>query len=50
MCPNPNGFRDRAISLYSSKVVNKKEMLRTVSNTRIYCSNDKGGIFVVYLV
>jgi hypothetical protein len=25
----PNGFRDRAISLYSSKIVYKKEILRT---------------------
>jgi hypothetical protein len=32
MCPIPNGFRDRAISLYSSKTVDKKEILRTVSN------------------
>jgi hypothetical protein len=28
MCPIPNGFRDRAISLYSSKTVDKKEILR----------------------
>jgi hypothetical protein len=28
MCPIPNGFRDRAISLYSSKIVDKKEILR----------------------
>jgi hypothetical protein len=48
MCPIPNGFRDRAISLYSSKIVDKKEILRTVSNTGIYFSNDKVGI--VYLV
>jgi hypothetical protein len=27
-CPIPNGFRDRAISLYSSKTVDKKEILR----------------------
>jgi hypothetical protein len=40
MCPIPNGFRDRANSLYSSKVVEKKEILRTVSNTGIYCSTD----------
>jgi hypothetical protein len=33
MCLIPNGFRDRAISLYSSKIVDKKEMLRTVSIT-----------------
>jgi hypothetical protein len=36
MCPIPNGFRDRAISLYSSKTVAKKEILRTDSNTGIY--------------
>jgi hypothetical protein len=24
MCPIPNGFRDGAISLYSSKIVDKK--------------------------
>jgi hypothetical protein len=28
----PNGFRNRAISLCSSKIVDKKEMLHTVSN------------------
>jgi hypothetical protein len=44
----PNGFRDRAISLYSSKTVDKKEILCTVSNTGIYCSSDKVG--TVYLV
>jgi hypothetical protein len=32
MCPIPNGFRDRAISLYSWKIFDKKEILRTVSN------------------
>jgi hypothetical protein len=32
MCPIPNGFRDRAISLYSSKIVDKKEISRAVSN------------------
>jgi hypothetical protein len=41
VCPTSNGFRDRAISLYSSKIVDKKEILRTVSNTGIYCSSDK---------
>jgi hypothetical protein len=46
MCPIPNGFRDRAISLYNSKNVDKKEILRTVSG--IYCSSDKVG--TVYLV
>jgi hypothetical protein len=30
MCPIPNGSRDRAISLNSSKVVDKKVILRTV--------------------
>jgi hypothetical protein len=44
MCPIPNGFRDRAISLYSFKIVNKKEIFRIVSNTRIYCSSEKVGI------
>jgi hypothetical protein len=44
----PNGFRDRAISPYSSKMVDKKEILRTVFNTDIYCSSDKVG--TVYLV
>jgi hypothetical protein len=41
MCPIPNGFRDRAILLYSSKIADQKEILRTVSNTGIYCSSDK---------
>jgi hypothetical protein len=27
MCPLPNGVRDRAISLYRSKIVDKKEIL-----------------------
>jgi hypothetical protein len=48
MCPIPNGFRDRVISLCSSKFGVKKEILRTVSNAAIYCSNDKVG--TVYLV
>jgi hypothetical protein len=42
-CPMPNGFRDKAISLYSSKIVDKKEILRTVSNTGIYFSSGKVG-------
>jgi hypothetical protein len=37
MCSIPNCFQDRAISLYSSKFVDKKEILRTVSNNGIYC-------------
>jgi hypothetical protein len=48
MCPIPNSFRDRAILLYGSKTVNKKEILRTVSNISIYFSSEKVG--VVYLV
>jgi hypothetical protein len=48
VCPTPNGFRDRAISLYSSKIVDKKEILRTASNTCIYQSSDKvGTVFLV---
>jgi hypothetical protein len=43
MCLIPNGFRDSSISLYSSKIIDKKEILRTVSNTGIYCSSDKVG-------
>jgi predicted transport protein len=43
-----NGFRDRAILPYSSKIVDEKEILRTVSNIGIYCSGDKVG--TVYLV
>jgi hypothetical protein len=36
MCPMPNGFRDRDIALYSSKIVDKKDILPAVSNTGIY--------------
>jgi hypothetical protein len=43
MCPIPNGFRDRAIPLYSYKIFYKKEILRSVSNAGIYCSSDKVG-------
>jgi len=39
MYPIPNVFRERAISLYSCKVVDK-EILHIVSNTDIYCSID----------
>jgi hypothetical protein len=44
----PNCFRDRVISLYSSNILDKKEILRTVYNTGIYCSSDK--FRTVYLV
>ena len=47
MCPIPNGFRDRAVSLYSCKIVDK-EILRIDSNIGIYCSSDKVGM--VYVV
>jgi hypothetical protein len=47
MCLIPNGFRDRAISLENSKLVDKKDILRIVPNTSIYCSSDKFG--TVYL-
>jgi hypothetical protein len=43
MCPIPNGFRDRDISQYSSKIVDRKKILNAVSNTGIYCSSDKVG-------
>jgi len=47
MCPFPNGFRDRAVWMYKCKIVDKKEILlvRTVSNTCIYCSSDRVGTF-----
>jgi hypothetical protein len=48
MCPIPNGFQDTAISLYSSKIVDKKQILRTVPNTNTYYSSDKVG--TVYLI
>jgi hypothetical protein len=48
MCFIPSGFRDGDISLWSSKIFYKKEILRTVSNTGIYCSSDK--VRTVYLV
>jgi hypothetical protein len=32
--PTPSSFRDRVISPYSSKIVEKKEILRTVSNKK----------------
>jgi hypothetical protein len=36
VCPIPSSFRDRAIALYSSKIVDNKEILLTVSNTALY--------------
>jgi len=43
----PNGFRDRAISLYSCRNVDK-EILRIVYNVGIYCYSDEVGR--VYLI
>jgi hypothetical protein len=43
MCHKPNRFGERAISLYSSRIVDEKKKyscLRTVSNTDIYCSGE----------
>jgi hypothetical protein len=48
VCPFPNGFRDRDISLYSSEIVYKKEILSIACSIGIYCSSDKVG--TVYLV
>jgi hypothetical protein len=42
-CPILNVFPDRAISLHNSIIVDKKEILRTVSKTGIYCSSYKVG-------
>ena len=43
MCHILNGFRDRTISMYNRKIVDKKEILRlrTVSNSGIYFSSDR---------
>jgi hypothetical protein len=47
MYPIREVFRDRAISLYSSKIFDKKEILNIVSNTGVYSSNVNVG--TVYL-
>ena len=50
MCPIPNRFRDRAISLYNCKIVDK-EILRIDSNIGNYCSSDKvGTVYVVQYI
>jgi hypothetical protein len=41
MCPNPNGFLDTVISLFSYKIVDNKEVLCTASNAGIYYWSDK---------
>jgi hypothetical protein len=43
VCVQSLHFQDRAISLYSSKTVDKKEILCSVSNTGIYCWSDEVG-------
>jgi hypothetical protein len=48
MCPISNVFRGIDVSLYSSKIVDKKEVLLTVSNNVIYCSSDKVGTLYLY--
>jgi hypothetical protein len=47
MCHIPNGFQIRAISVYDSKIVYKKEILPTVSNAGIYRSSDNGQVYLV---
>jgi hypothetical protein len=47
MCPVPNGFRDRILSLCTSKVVDKKEVLYTVSKSGIYKSDKVGTVHLV---
>jgi hypothetical protein len=49
MCLIPNGLRDKATSLYSSKFVEKKDILPTVSNTGIYYASDKVGSVYIEL-
>jgi hypothetical protein len=39
---------ERVISLYSSKIVDKKEILLIISNTSVYCSGNR--VDLVYLV
>jgi hypothetical protein len=51
LCPLRNGSRDTALSLYSCKIVEKKNILHTAYNTGIYCSSDKirTGCLVQYI-
>jgi hypothetical protein len=41
MSPIPNGFRDKAVSLYSIKIVDKKDTLRAVTNINSVASVHK---------
>jgi len=45
VCRIPNGLRDTGIWMYNRIIVDKREILRvrSVSNTGIYCSNDRVG-------
>jgi hypothetical protein len=48
MCHIPNGYRERRISLYNSKSVDKKNTLHAIYNTSIYCSSEKvDSVFLV---
>jgi hypothetical protein len=38
------------MSLYSSKIVDKEEILRTVSNVGIYCSSDKDDTILASII
>jgi hypothetical protein len=39
MCPLPNGFWDRAIWMYSCKIIHKKGILHTISNIIVQVTN-----------
>jgi hypothetical protein len=40
MCRIQNGFRDKAVRLYNSKTVDKKDILSALPNTSISYSSD----------
>jgi hypothetical protein len=42
-CPIPIGFREICISLYSSKTIDKNEILNAFTNIGFYCSDDEIG-------
>jgi hypothetical protein len=48
VCHIPTAFRDKAVSLYISKLINKRKMLHTICNISTNFSSDKVG--TVYLV
>jgi hypothetical protein len=47
MCPIPNGFRDRVISLYSSKIVDKKNILNILIPVFIVEVTKVGTVYLV---